>query len=89
MKNNLKSLSLVLSFMLVNAAVWACPVCEKQQPKITRGLTHGAGPQSNWDWVIITVITVITLLTLIYSLKFLIKPGEKNANHIKQLILNN
>ena len=67
----------------------ACPVCEKQQPKITQGLTHGAGPQSDWDWVIIAIITLITVLTLIYSIKYLIKPGEKNENHIKQSILSN
>lgn len=67
----------------------ACPVCEKQQPKITQGLTHGAGPQSNWDWVIIAIISLITVLTLIYSLKYLIKPGEKSENHIKQSILSN
>ena len=67
----------------------ACPVCEKQQPKITQGLTHGAGPQSNWDWVIIALISFITVLTLIYSLKYLIKPGEKSENHIKQSILSN
>jgi len=67
----------------------ACPVCEKQQPKITQGLTHGAGPQSNWDWVIIAIISLLTVLTLIYSIKYLIKPGEKNENHIKQSILSN
>ena len=67
----------------------ACPVCEKQQPKITQGLTHGAGPQSNWDWVIIAIISVITILTLIYSIKYLVKPGEKNEDHIKQSILSN
>jgi hypothetical protein len=67
----------------------ACPVCEKQQPKLTQGLTHGAGPQSNWDWVIIAIISVITILTLIYSIKYLVKPGEKNEDHIKQSILSN
>lgn len=82
-------LNLILLFVLLLQAASACPVCEKQQPKITQGLTHGAGPQSNWDWVIIAVITIITILTFVFSLKYLIKPGEKNANHIKQLILTN
>lgn len=81
--------SLMLLFVLFVQVATACPVCEKQQPKITQGLTHGAGPQSNWDWVIIAVITIITVLTFVFSLKYLIKPGEKNTNHIKQLILNN
>lgn len=74
---------------LMNQITLACSVCEKQQPKITLGLTHGAGPQSNWDWVIIAVITVITILTFVFSLKYLIKPGEKNSDHIKQSILSN
>lgn len=84
-------LKYLLSILVVLTAqiATACPVCEKQQPKITQGLTHGAGPQSNWDWVIIAIISVITILTLIYSVKYLIKPGEKNENHIKQSILSN
>jgi len=80
---------LIQLFALSLQIVSACPVCEKQQPKITQGLTHGAGPQSNWDWVIIAIIAAITLLTFLYSLKYLIKPGEKNTNHIKQSILSN
>ncbi len=89
MKNKIKHLLVLIVILLINAQVWACPVCEQQQPKITQGLTHGSGPQSNWDWVIIAVISAITLLTLVFSLKYLIKPGEKNKNHIKQFILNN
>lgn len=78
---------LILVFFLPVKIGLACSVCEKQQPQITRGLTHGTGPQSNWDWVIIVVISVIALLTLVFSLKYLIKPGENNADHIKQLML--
>lgn len=80
---------LILLTVLSVQIVSACPICDKQQPKITLGLTHGAGPQSNWDWVIIAIITAITVLTLVFSLKYLIRPGEKNADHIKQSILNN
>ncbi len=89
MKIDIKYLFTIMGLLFLNGALWACPACEKNQPKITQGLTHGTGPESNWDWVIIAVITIITLLTFIYSLKFLIKPGEKNSNHIKQSILNN
>lgn len=78
-----------LVIFLFSQIIWACPVCDKQQPKITLGLTHGAGPQSNWDWVIIAITAVLTLLTLVYSLKYLIKPGEKNHDHIKKSIINN
>jgi len=80
---------LLFNFLLLFQIANACPVCEKQQPTITRGITHGTGPQSNWDWVIITLICLITHVTLFYSLKFLIQPGEKNKDHIKQSILNN
>lgn len=80
---------LTLLIILFSQIVWACPVCDKQQPKITQGLTHGAGPKNNLDWIIIAVIALITVLTLVYSLKYLIKPGEKEADHIKQSILRN
>jgi hypothetical protein len=82
-------LLLVLLMALSIQIVAACPLCEKQQPKITLGLTHGTGPQSNWDWVIIFFITGITLFTFVFSLKNLIRPGEKNTDHIKQSILSN
>jgi hypothetical protein len=78
-----------LVFVIIIQTFSTCPVCEKQQPKITQGLTHGTGPNSNWDWVIITIFVLITLLTFFYSLKYLIKPDEKSSNHIKQSILRN
>jgi len=79
---------LTLVFLFSIQIVSACPACEKQQPQITQGLTHGTGPQSNWDWVIIGIVIVITLFTFVFSLKYLIKPGENNPDHIKQLILS-
>lgn len=89
MKNKIKMPALLAVLLFFYNAAMACPLCEKQQPKITQGLTHGTGPQSDWDWVIIAVISLITLVTLIFSMKFLIKPGEKNSDHIKQTILMN
>ena len=89
MKNKIKYFLTLVMFMSINIVLYACPACEKNQPKITQGITHGSGPDSNWDWVIIAIISVITLLTFIFSLKYLIKPGEKNGDHIKVSILNN
>ena len=66
-----------------------CPACEAAQPRLLRGITHGAGPESRWDYLIVWITVIITLLTLFYSVKWLIRPGEKNAHHIKNLILNN
>jgi len=65
-----------------------CPACEKAQPRILRGITHGAGPKSQWDYLIVWVAVIITVLTLYYSIKWLIRPGEKSAGHIKNFILN-
>lgn len=65
-----------------------CPACEKAQPRILRGITHGAGPESQWDYVIAAVAAVLTILTLYYSVKWLIKPGETAKSHIKNFILN-
>lgn len=78
---------ITLAATVLTQVVLACPVCEKQQPAITRGITHGAGPSGNWDWVIVGIISVLVLLTLFYSTKYLIRPGEKDENHIKQAFL--
>ncbi len=84
-----RKLLFIFISIFFSAALVACPVCEKQQPKLLRGITHGAGPQSNWDWVIISVVAIITLLTFVYSTKFILFPGEKNSSHIKHSILLN
>ena len=78
----------VLIFVLNQVLVFACDACKLQQPKITQNFTHGVGPTSQWDWLIVAVITIITLATLFYAVKYLVKPGEKNKNHIKHIILN-
>lgn len=87
MRIMLKRCGSILFLVFTYGSALACEVCKKQQPKVTQGFTHGAGPQSNWDWVIIGVITAITVLTLVYSMKYLIKPKEENAGHIKNSIL--
>ncbi len=79
---------LTLTLVLLNAALLACPVCEKQQPKLLRGITHGAGPESNWDYVIIWITVGIVLASLYFSVKWLCKPGEAEKNHIKHIVLN-
>lgn len=76
-----------LVFVCFVFATYACPVCEKQQPKILRGITHGAGPQSNWDWVIVGTVSLITVISLVLSLRYLLRPGEKNLEHIKAHVL--
>ncbi|MEO8733642.1 MAG: hypothetical protein ABI373_04870 [Flavobacteriales bacterium] len=74
--------------LLFTMPMWACEACEKQQPKLLRGITHGTGPQSGFDMPIIYASAVVVLVTLILAVKFLVKPNEGAADHIKRSILN-
>ena len=85
----MKRLLLLVAFTLSTIGAFACPVCEKQQPAMLKGISHGTGPQSNWDMVIIWVTIVLVALTLYFSIKFLVRPGEKSETHIKRFILDN
>ena len=84
----MKKILLSVMILITCLGTLACPVCERQQPKILQGITHGAGPQSNWDYIIISITALIALVTLFFSIKWLVKPGERSGNHIKHLILN-
>jgi len=84
----MKKISALLAGLLFRLCGLACPACEAQQPKILRGITHGAGPSGKWDYFIVSVAVVIVLFTLFYSVKWLIRPGEESTQHIKRLILN-
>lgn len=84
----MKIISGTICFMLLAIATFACPVCERNKPKILQGITHGSNPESNWDYAIVAIIAIIALLTLFYSAKWLIKPNEHNAAHIKYTFLN-
>lgn len=87
MKNKL-IIGLTIPMCFISMWVVACPACEKQQPKLLKGITHGTGPDGNIDYAIIGVAVIIVLFTLFYSVKFLVKPGENAKNHIKQSIFN-
>ncbi|RFM26467.1 hypothetical protein [Deminuibacter soli] len=85
----MKKYVLLLMMLVLKFAAQACDACQKQQPKVLRGIAHGTGPDSNWDYVIVWSFVVITVLTLFYSVKWLLKPGEKSQDHIKQFVLIN
>jgi phage shock protein PspC (stress-responsive transcriptional regulator) len=82
----MKKSILLLSVLFMQFAANACPVCERNQPKFMRGIVHGAGAESNWDYVAIAITAIIAVFALIYSVKWLIKPNENNINHIKYSI---
>lgn len=83
----MKKKVMLMICLLTSVTIYACPVCEKQQPKVLRGITHGAGPQSNWDWVIVGLMVVLTIVVLAYSILYLIRPNEDAESHIKNNIL--
>jgi hypothetical protein len=83
----LSRICFTLAALWLPVALLACPVCEKNQPKLLRGITHGAGPESNWDYVIIGITAAIVAASLYYSVKWLCKPGEAGKDHIKRIIL--
>jgi hypothetical protein len=84
----MKKIMLSVAMLVTTLIAIACPTCEIAQPRYLKGITHGTGPQSNWDFLIISVTAVIVVATLFFSIKWLIKPGEKSATHIKHLIIN-
>ena len=82
-------LSYILILIFLTKLSVACPVCDKNQPAVTRGWTHGVGPSGIWDWVIIVVMVAITIFFLLVSIKALVEPKENDTNHIKNSILRN
>ncbi len=74
--------------LLVHVTSVACEVCKKQQPKVLRGITHGGGPQSEWDYVVVLGTVLIAVVSLFYSIKWIIHPGERDTAHIKRSIFN-
>ncbi len=83
-----KMIPLALLLVSIATAVSACPVCERQQPKVLRGVAHGIGPDNGWDYLIVGTIAIIVLITLYFSIKWLVRPGENMPNHIKRNVLD-
>ncbi|MEO6850562.1 MAG: hypothetical protein ABIT58_01125 [Ferruginibacter sp.] len=91
MKNKALSLCMLLILGIClgdNFTAMACDACKAQQPKFLQGVTHGAGPTSNWDYVIVSIMVIITLYSLYALIKCLAKPAEKVHEDIKNIIFN-
>ena len=84
----MKKLLLTLIATVFSVAAFACTACEKQQPELLKGISHGAGPQSTLDYAIVWATVILVLVTLFYSIKWVIKPGEKSDQHIKRTVLD-
>lgn len=81
-------ISSFIAFLFAVPAM-ACEVCQDQQPRVLRNITHGAGPQGNIDYIITISAAIIVGLTLIYTIKYLVKPEEKSPDHVKNMIIDN
>lgn len=84
----MKKVIITSVFMILQIAAVACEVCKRRQPKVLRGITHGAGPQSEWDYVIVGITSLIVMVSLYYSIKWMVRPGEQSPDHIKHSIFN-
>ncbi|AYL94509.1 hypothetical protein [Mucilaginibacter celer] len=83
----MKKYIILLLVLMIRLDATACESCKKSGG--FTGITHGPGPDSNWDYLIVLVMVVITLYVLVASIRCFIKPGEKSEQHIKRMILNN
>lgn len=89
-KNSTPVLLCIVLVFTGSLGAFACDACQKQQPRIFQGITHGAGPDSNWDYLIVSIMTAITLYALYATVKCMIRPSAADSRHnlIKTMILN-
>lgn len=80
---------LIGALLLAHQFGMACSVCERHQPALLKGITHGTGPESDWDYLVVSFAAAIVVVTLFFSVKWLLRPGERSTVHIKHLILSN
>lgn len=80
-------ISLSVVAILFSTALFACDACQLQQPKVTKGFTHGTGPQSDWDWFIVVIVIIITIWTFFTFSEVFIKTWRKTRSPYKVFIL--
>lgn len=83
-----RTVFLIVSWLVVDVTAVACEVCQKQQPKVLRGIAHGAGPESVWDYIWVYAIAAIAIVALFCTVRWIVRPGEYESEHIKRSILN-
>ena len=81
-------LLIVVILLMQSSRLLACELCQRNQPKILQDVTHGEGPQGQWDYVITWTAVGIVAVVLFFSIKFLVRPSENNPKHIKYIVVN-
>lgn len=89
-KNSAAALICTVLIFTSSLSAFACDACQKQQPRFLQGITHGAGPGSNWDYLIVSIMTAITLYALYATVKCMVRPSAADSRHntIKTMIFN-
>ena len=78
-----KTLLLLFVGLFVALPLWACPVCEKRQPKGFAGITHGVGPGGLFDYLMLYGSILIVVITFGLFLRYLLKP-ESAPNQLRR-----
>ena len=60
-------------------------MCARRTSQPLRGITHGTGPQNQWDLPIVVAAGIVVALAL--ALRMLLKPGERDRSTSKRIIL--
>ncbi|OOQ57826.1 hypothetical protein BC343_13685 [Mucilaginibacter pedocola] len=68
--------------ILVSGTAFGCDACKKQQSFFT-GISHGRGPESTWDYLIVALMVIVTLYVLFAALNCMFRPYENHRSHIK------
>ncbi|MDJ0367715.1 hypothetical protein QMK33_21425 [Hymenobacter sp. H14-R3] len=69
-----KNLLVFLGNLFIALPLWACPVCDKRQPKGFAGITHGVGPGGPFDYLMLYGSILVVLVTFGLFLRFLLLP---------------
>lgn len=76
-------------FILITQVALSCPVCDREKAnQVTLGLSHGAGPDHNWEWLVVAGMAGITLFALFLAIKYFIKPDNAKTNEFKKSIFS-
>jgi len=69
---------------------FACNECQRNQPDFLLDVSHGDGPDSYTDYVIVVSGIIVVLITTFLALKYLFqRKKEASTVHIKHTILEN
>lgn len=81
----LRTLFLICATALPAAA---CEACKAQQPRLVRGLVHGAAPQGVADYLVVALALAGLVGVAVLAVRCLARPAEQQTRHIKRTILH-